>query len=585
MSLTLKGHAVASGIAIGRIHLAERNELDIVEYRIGQEDVENEIQRYRNAVDAAREQLVELTAGIDPSVAVPAVEIIQSHILMLGDSMIGESTEEHIREELNNAEWALQSQLEKVLSEFRSMDDEYIRTRGEDVIQVVRLIQSKLSDEAASKPFDNFPDRLADTLVIAVELTPGELAILHERGVAGIVTEHGGPQSHTAILASSLGIPAVLGVHNARSLLKEDSRIILDGGLGVIYADPDTATLERYRGIQQEAERIRQSLASLRDLSATSFDGEQVSLQANAELSGELQQSIDYGAIGIGLYRTEFLYLRGAPPDEDAQLEEYRSAIDMLNGKPLTIRTLDLGADKSTDSLDFSQLRRSANPALGLRAIRLCLRDTGLFKTQLRAILRASAAGPVRCLIPMITNVQEIQRVHELLAEAKKELDERNQRYDQDLQLGGMIEVPAAALALDQLGRYLDFISVGTNDLLQYALAADRGDEQLADLYDLQHPGVVFLLKHILNEADKLGLPVAVCGEVAGDQRYTRLLLALGLREFSMHPARLLEVKQVVRNTHVAEAREAIRHWLEDPVLQAEISLLQLLDQAQTSQP
>ena len=585
MSLTLKGHAVAPGIAIGRVHLAERNELDIVEYRIGQEDVENEIQRYRNAVDAAREQLEELAAGIDPSVAVPAVEIIQSHILMLGDSMIGESTEEQIREELNNAEWALQSQLEKVLFEFRSMDDEYIRTRGEDVTQVVRLIQSKLSDEAASKPFDNFPDRLADTLVIAVELTPGELAILHERGVAGIVTEHGGPQSHTAILASSLGIPAVLGVHNARSLLKEDSRIILDGGLGVIYADPDAATLERYRGVQQEAERIRQSLESLRDLSATSFDGEQVSLQANAELSGELQQSIDYGAVGIGLYRTEFLYLRGAPPDEDAQLEEYRSAIDMLNGKTLTIRTLDLGADKSSDALDFSQLRRSANPALGLRAIRLCLRDTELFKTQLRAILRASAAGPVRCLIPMITNVQEIQRVHELLAETKKELDERNQRYDPDLQLGGMIEVPAAALALDQLGRYLDFISVGTNDLLQYALAADRGDEQLADLYDLQHPGVVFLLKHILKEADKLGIPVAICGEVAGDQRYTRLLLALGLREFSMHPARLLEVKQVVRNTHVAEAREAIKHWLEDPVLQAEISLLELLDQAQTFQP
>ena len=583
MSLTLKGHAVAPGIAIGRVHVAERNELDIVEYRIGRDDVDNEIQRYRNAVDAAREQLVELAERIDPKLAAPAVEIIQSHILMLGDSMIGESTEDNIREELSNAEWALQSQLEQVLSEFRSMDDEYIRTRGEDVAQVVQLIQDKLIDEAASKPFDHFPDRLADTLVVAVELTPGELAILHERGVAGIVTEHGGPQSHTAILANSLGIPAVLGVHEARSLLKEGSTLILDGSLGIIYADPDTATLERYRGIQQEAERFRQSLESLRDRSATSSDGEQVSLQANAELSGELQQSIDFGAKGIGLYRTEFLYLRGTPPDEETQLAEYRSAIEMLNGIPLTIRTLDLGADKSSDALDFSQLRRSANPALGLRAIRLCLRDTGLFKTQLRAILRASVAGPVRCLIPMITNVQEIQRVHELLAESKQELDERNQPYDHDLQLGGMIEVPAAALALDQLGRHLDFISVGTNDLLQYALAADRGDEQLADLYDLQHPGVVFLLKHILKEADKLGIPVAICGEVAGDQRYTRLLLALGLREFSMHPARLLEVKQVVRNTHVAEAREAIKHWMDDPVLQAEISLLQLLDQAQTS--
>jgi len=583
MSLTLKGHAVAPGIAIGRVHLAERNELDIGEYRIGQDDVESEIQRYRNAVDAARDQLLELAERIDPEVAVPAVEIIQSHVLMLGDSKIRKSTEEHIQQELCNAEWALQSQLEKVLIEFRSMDDEYIRTRGEDVTQVVRLIQSKLSDEAASKPFDNIPDRLADTLVIAMELTPGELAILHERGVAGIVTEHGGPHSHTAILASSLGIPAVLGVHGARSLLKEDHTLVLDGGLGIIFADPDSATLEHYQDVQREAEHFRQSLESMRGRPATSRDGESVSLQANAELSRELQQAIDYDAKGIGLYRTEFLYLRGAPPDEEAQLAEYRSAIEMLNGIPLTIRTLDLGADKSSDALDFSQLRRSANPALGLRAIRLCLRDTDLFKTQLRAILRASAEGPVRCLIPMITNVQEIQRVHELLAEAKKELNERNQHYDHDLQLGGMIEVPAAALAIDQLGRYLDFISVGTNDLLQYALAADRGEELLADLYDLQHPGVVFLLKHILKQADKLGIPVAVCGEAAGDPRYTRLLLALGLREFSMHPARLLEVKQIVRNTHLAEARKAIREWLNDPVLQAETSLLQLLDQAQSS--
>ena len=582
MNPTLKGHAVAPGIAIGRIHLVERNELDIGEYRIKQDDVENEIQRYRNAVDAAREQLMELADRIDPKVAVPAVEIIQSHVLMLGDTKIRRSTEEHIERELCNAEWALQSQLEQVLSEFRSMEDEYIRTRGEDVTQVVRLIQSKLSDEAASKPFENIPDRLADTLVIAAELTPGELAILHERGVAGIVTEHGGPHSHTAIMASSLGIPAVLGVHGARSLLKEGSILILDGGLGTIYADPDAATLERYQGIKKEAEHFRQSLDSIRDRSATSLDGEQVILQANAELSGELQQSLDFGAEGIGLYRTEFLYLRGAPPDEETQLAEYRSAIGLLNGIPLTIRTLDLGADKSTDSLDFSQLRRSANPALGLRAIRLCLRDTKLFKTQLRAILRASAAGPVRCLIPMITNVQEIQRVHELLAEAKMELNERNQPFDQNLQLGGMIEVPAAALAIAQLGRYLDFISVGTNDLLQYTLAADRGEEQLADLYDLQHPGVLYLLKHILDQADKLGIPVAVCGEVAGDPRYARLLLALGLREFSMHPARLLEVKQVIRNTRVAEARKAVKQWLDDPVLQAEISLLQLLDQAQT---
>jgi phosphotransferase system enzyme I (PtsI) len=581
--LTLKGHAVAPGVAIGRIHLAERNELDIGEYRISRKNVESEIRRYRNAVDAAREQLLGLTDRINPTVAGPAVEIIQSHVMMLGDSKIRKNTEEHIRQELCNAEWALQLQLERILSEFRAMDDEYIRTRGEDVTQVVRLIQGKLSDEAVDRPFENIPDRLAETLVIAEELTPGELAILRERGVAGIVTEHGGPHSHTAILANSLGIPAVLGVHDARSVLKEDDTLILDGGLGLVFANPDEATLEQYKGLQLEADRFRRKLVLLRDRPAISIDGVEISLQANAERSAELKQSVDVGANGIGLFRTEFLYLQGIPPDEETQLEKYRSAVELLNGPTLTIRTLDLGADKSTGALDFSQLRRSANPALGLRAIRLCLRDTGLFKTQLRAILRASGAGPVRCLIPMITSLHEIRLVHGLLKEAKQELDSRNQPYDPDMPVGGMIEVPAAALAIGDLGRYLDFISVGTNDLLQYTLAADRGDEQVAHLYDLQHPGVVRLLRFILGEARALDIPAAVCGEAAGDPRYTRLLLALGLTEFSMHPARLLEVKQVIRETHVATVRAAVEHWLEDPSGLQDTSLLQFLDHRQAS--
>jgi len=581
VSFTLKGQAVAPGVAIGRVHLAESNELEIGEYRISKDDVGNEIHRYHNALDAAREQLLELADRIDPSVAASAVEMIQTHVLMLSDSKIRKSTEDHIRQELCNAEWALQLQLEQVLSEFRGFEDEYIRARGEDVTQVVRLVQSKLRDEAASIPFENIPDRLADTLVVAAELTPGELAILHQRGVAGIVTEHGGPQSHTAILASSLGIPAVLGVHGARSLLKEGSVLILDGGLGTIYVDPDQATLDHYQDVRREAERFRLSLASLLKRPAVSIDGVEVSLQANAERSAELQQSIDSGADGIGLYRTEFLFLRGSPPDEEEQVREYCAALKLLNGAFLTIRTLDLGADKSTDALDFSQLRRSANPALGLRAVRLCLRDTALFKTQLRAILRASATGKIRCLIPMITSIQEIRSVRALLEESKNELDQRGQPYDKDMPLGGMIEVPAAALAIDDLGRELDFISVGTNDLLQYALAADRGDEQVAHLYDLQHPGVVRLLRYILREAERLELPATVCGEAAGDPRYTRMWLALGLCNFSMHPARLLEIKQIVRNTEVGAAREAMKRWLKDPTVPCKSSLLQLLDQSQ----
>jgi len=581
MTLALTGHAVARGIAIGQTHLAEHNELEIGEYRIAETDVGNEIHRYRLAVKAAAKQLEQMAGRVMQNVGVPAAEIIQTHLVMLSDEKIRKATEEHIRSELCNAEWALQSQLEQILSEFRSMDDEYIRSRGEDVVQVVRLVQSKLNDEADGKPFENIPDRLAETLLIATELTPGELAILHERGVAGIVTEHGGPHSHTAILASSLGIPAVLGVRFARNLLKEGETLVLDGRLGVVYADPDEAILEHYHQVQRDTARFRESLEQVRDRPCISMDGEVISLQANGERSEELLQAIDLDATGVGLYRTEFLYLHGAAPDEEAQFAEYAAAVKTLAGIPLTIRTLDLGADKTTKSFDFSRMSRSINPALGLRAIRLCLRDTDLFKTQLRAILRASATGPVKCLIPMLTSVREILAVNSLLEEAREELDEKGQAYDPDMPIGGMIEVPAAAMAMEDFGRHLDFLSVGTNDLLQYALAADRVDEQVAHLYDMQHPGVVRLLYHIFRAADALQIPVSVCGEAAGDRRYTRLLLALGLREFSMHPARLLEVKQVITETQIPQARAALTHWLNESGGQAEPSLLHLLDQSQ----
>jgi phosphotransferase system enzyme I (PtsI) len=468
-----------------------------------------------------------------------------------------------------------------MLSEFRMMDDPYLRSRGEDITQVVRLVQSKLDDKTAGKHFENIPDRLAQTMVIATELTPGELAILHERGVAGIVTEHGGPHSHTAILASSLGVPAVLGVRLAQTLLKEGETLVLDGELGVVYAGPDEALLEHYHQVQSDTERFRQSLEKVRELPCHSIDGESISLQANGERQEELLQAIELGVTGVGLYRTEFLHLRGLASDEESQLDEYLAAVETLNGLPLTIRTLDVGADKSIDPAGNKQLPRSANPALGLRAVRLCLRDTDQFKMQLRAILRASAKGPVRCLIPMLTSAREIVMVRSLLDEAREELDESGFAYDPKLMLGGMIEVPAAALAIEEFSENLDFISVGTNDLLQYLLAADRGDEQVAHLYDLQHPGVVRLLQHIFRSAQASQIPVTVCGEVAGNRRYTRLLLALGLREFSMHPSRLLEVKQVITETHIPRVTATLTQWLNSSENQRDASLFQLLDQSQ----
>lgn len=581
MTLALTGHAVARGISIGQIHIVERNELEIGEFRIQPGEVESEVSRFHEALAAAHEQLEQLAGRVSRKAGATASEIIQIHIQMLSDSTIRDASEARIRKNLCNAEWALQSQLEKILAEFRQMDDEYIRSRGEDVIQVVRLVQGKLSVGSSDKVFDNIPDRLADTLVIAYELTPGELAALHERGVAGVVTEHGSPYSHAAILASSLGIPAVFGVRHARSLLREGETLILDGRLGVIYADPDEAFLDHYHEFQRITSGFRKSLELARELPSRSIDGELISLQANAEREDELKLAVELGADGIGLYRTEFLYLRGAAPDEETQVTEYSNAVAALDGMPLTIRTMDLGADKTSDAIDFSLLRSSVNPALGLRAIRLCLRDTDLFKTQLRAILRSSARGQVRCLIPMLTTVNEILMVKSLLQEARLELQQQGHAFNPNMPLGGMIEVPAAALAMEDLGAHLDFMSVGTNDLLQYALAADRVDEQVAHLLDPLHPGVVRLLQLIFISGSALGIPVTVCGEMAGDRRCTRLLLALGLRSFSMHPGRILEVKQVITDTHIGKAAAALEYWRNMGEHRNEVSLLRLLDQSQ----
>ncbi len=581
MTLALTGHAVSRGIAIGQAHLAERNELEIGEFRIQPENVDAEVNRLQEALHTATEQLELLSERVTRSAGTAASEMIQTHILMLGDSSIGDAAERRIREEFCNAEWALQSQLETILAEFRHMDDEYIRSRGEDVAQVIRMVQTELSKAGNDRIFDAIPDRLADTLVVTSELTPGELALLHERGVAGIVTEHGSPYSHAAILASSLGIPAVFGVRLAHSLLQEGENLILDGRLGVVYADPDEAFIEHYHDIERITSRFRKSLDEVRSKPAHSIDGETIVLQANAEREDEILLATELDADGVGLYRTEFLFLRGEAPDEETQLEEYLSAIKALSGKTLTIRTLDLGADKTSEALDFRLIRSSLNPALGLRAVRLCLRDTDLFKTQLRAILRASAAGKVRCLIPMLTSVHEILMVKALLQEARAELQTRGQAYDPLMQLGGMIEVPAAALAIEDLGHHLDFLSVGTNDLLQYSLAADRVDEQVAHLYDPLHPGMVRLMHYMFAACRETNMPVTVCGELAGDRRYTRLLLALGLRSFSMHPGRLLEVKQAIIETHAGRATEALNHWLKLGAQRQDVSLLRLLDQSQ----
>jgi phosphotransferase system enzyme I (PtsI) len=449
-------------------------------------------------------------------------------------------------------------------------------------MQVVKMVQEHLASDSMEQPMRAVPDRLGQTLVIATELTPGELASLHERGVAGVITEHGSPHSHTAILARSLGIPTVMGVHRAQTLVREGELLILDGHYGVVFADPEESIHKHYLQKQAESDRFIKSLQAIKDLPSVSRDKQAIKLMANAERTEDLAMAMEAGAEGVGLFRTEFLFLRGQAPDEQSQYLQYRTALEAAGNRTLTLRTLDLGADKTTESLDFEGLRGNPNPALGLRAIRLCLRELDLFKTQLRAILRTSAHGKVNCLIPMLTSAREVQAVRSLLNETMEELTSEGIDFDKEMPLGGMIEVPAAALAIPELSRQLDFLSIGTNDLIQYALATDRVDEQVAHLYDPQHPGIVQLLLQIFRSSDSLGIPIAVCGELAGDRRFTRLLLALGLTEFSMQPRNLLEVKQVITETDVSLAKTSLKDWLENTDRPDDASLTHFLDQAQS---
>lgn len=581
MTLALSGHAVESGIAIGQAHIIQRNELEIREYRIEASAVEAEMQRLDKALAAASQHLESLATEMAGSEVKTAEEIIRTHIAILADAALTRRARERIREQRCNAEWALQLQLGDLLAEFRQIDDPYIASRAEDAVQVVRMVQQFLSAEADLGPLERIPARLANTLVVAEELTPGELAALRERGIAGLITEHGSPYSHTAILARSLGIPTVMGVRRGQSLIREGEQLVLDGHYGVVFTDPEESVLGHYLKKQAESERFQQTLESVRHQPARSLDGQLIQLMANAERTEDLRLARQSGAAGVGLYRSEYLFLQGSAPGEEEQYAAYRAALEALDGGPLVIRTLDIGADKGADLLDFKSLRSIPNPALGLRAVRLCLRELELFKSQLRAILRTSAHGDVRCLIPMLTSEREIVAVRALLDETREELDAKGQAFDPEMPLGGMIEVPAAALAIRELSRHLDFLSIGTNDLIQYALATDRVDEQVAHLYDPQHPGVVQLLRQIFAAAADAGIPLAVCGELAGDRRFTRLLLALGLREFSMQPRSLLEVKQVILETDIARAQSALQAWLEAGSEHWGGSLVNFLEQSQ----
>lgn len=552
MSLWLKGIGVSRGVAIGRAHRVHGADLDIPEYAISTQDIDQEVQRFKSALTEAREQLQGIQAQIPANAPAEIGAFIETHLLMMQDSSLSDTVAKLIREHHCNAEWALKLQQDHLTEVFDQMDDAYLKTRRDDVAHVTARIQRVLLKQ--ERRIDASNDALqTPPVIVADDITPADIIILHQQGVAAFVTEHGGPLSHSAILARSLNIPAIVGLTDARKLLLDDETLIIDGEAGHVLAAPTEDALEFYRHRQKRNERYQRMLGKLKTEPAISEDGVKITLLANVELPNDSKSAAQAGAEGIGLYRTEFLYMnREEMPSEQEQLDAYLQVVNSVEG-PVTIRTLDLGADKTIGhSRDAAQ---SSNPALGLRAIRLCLKETDMFRVQLRALLRASAQGDVRIMLPMISNIQELQQTRQLIEDTKVELRTEQLAYDPRVQMGAMIEVPAAALAAPHLARYVDFFSLGTNDLIQYTLAMDRVDDEINYLYDPLHPAVLRLIKMTIDAGNASGIGVSMCGEMASDRRYTRLLLGLGLTEFSMHPASLLEVKQLIIKSNVSELR------------------------------
>lgn len=561
MTIALYGIGVSRGVSIGNVHIIERNQLEIPEYKIEEVYVDHEIKRFQSAVSNARQQLRAIRGHIPNEFGSDIAAFIDTHLLMLDDAAITEEPGNLIKEMNCNAEWALKMQHDALVNVFDEMDDSYLRTRKDDVVHVINRIQRILLKHTPLRHEE--PDsRLNGYIVLADDLTPADTVMLQYQGIAAFATEFGGPTSHTAILARSLGIPAIVGVHQARRYVREDDEVIIDGTRGVILVNPDKRTQNHYRKRQREEKRYLTDLKKIRRSPAITQDGFEINLQSNIELPRDFKTVREVGATGVGLYRTEFLYMnRDVPPNEEEHYETYSKVIRILDGLPLTIRTLDLGADKQVDGGRQSSPVQS-NPALGLRAIRLCLKEPNLFRPQLRAILRASALGPVHIMIPMLSNISEMNHVLAMIRELKDELIELNIAFDQNIQIGGMIEVPAAAVCADIFARHLDFLSIGTNDLIQYTMAIDRVNEEVNYLYDPLHPAVLRLVHQTLKAGERAAIPVAVCGEMAGEAAYTKLLLGLGLREFSVHPAILLEVKQIIMQSRMRDARRLARKVL-----------------------
>ena len=553
MIISLHGIGASKGIAIGKVYVVESGHMEVQEKRLPKSRVQPEVRRYRTALTAARKELEAVKDRIPPDTGPEIAAFIDTHLLMLDDAALSGEPVRHIRSLRCNAEWALKLQRDALVSVFDAMDDPYLRTRRDDVNHVVDRVQ-RILRSGRRRRTQTMP--VHGRIVFADDLTPADTVLMQDQGMAAMITEFGGPTSHTAILARSLGIPAVVGLHDSRPFLRNDELVVVDGRDGVVLVRPDEDTVKHYRALIAKLDRKASQRRKLRHAPAVSADGEAIGLQANVELPSDVDLVGQVGAAGVGLYRTEFLFMnRDQPPDEEEQFETYRQVARAVPGAPVTIRTLDLGADKQVDG-SRPNAPNTSNPALGLRAVRLCLKEQGLFRPQVRAILRVSAEAPVRMMIPMISTTQELAQVMQIVHECQAELAEEGKAFDAKMPVGGMVEVPAAAVCADIFARHLDFLSIGTNDLIQYTIAIDRVDDEVNYLYDPLHPAVLRLIQNTIKAGQRTGIPVAMCGEMAGDPLYTRLLLGMGLKEFSVHPAALLEIKQAINMSHVGELRK-----------------------------
>ncbi len=552
MSLTLHGLGVSKGIAIGKVHILKHEPLEISEYCLPKQHLDEEILWFENAHSLAREQLQEISARIPKDSTVDIAGFIEAHLLMLDDSLLSQIPRDLIYKHQCNAEWALKIQCETIVQRFEQIDDPYLRARQDDIKQVVTRIQRILRGYP-DPSFDLAVKDLSHAIVLADDLSPADTVLMRHHGILAFATEYGGTTSHTAILARSLAIPAIVGLHRASPYIQPNETVIIDGTRGVILVEPDECSLHYYKMRQYDEKRYRAALGKIKSSPSITRDGIPITLDINIEFPEDMITVQRVGGEGIGLYRTEFLFMnRVAPPKEEEHFEAYRQVLHALKGEAVTIRTVDLGADKQvTDSRYHEGV--ATNPALGLRAIRLCLKDQKLFKPQLRAILRASAFGKVRMMIPMVCDLQEIVQVKKIIENIRNDFREKSIEFDPAMLIGVMLEVPAMAICMDFLMPHIDFLSIGTNDLIQYTLAIDRNDEAVNYLYNPLHPAVLRLIKMSIDAANQAGKPISMCGEMASDSRYIRLLLGLGLRTFSVNPESYLEVKQIIINSNLTK--------------------------------